>query len=139
MITGGPGTGKTTTVARLLVVQVARCRPDGRVGLATPRIALAAPTGRAAARLGEAIDGVIRADRAAGRILIAEIADAIPTPGPDAPSPARLATGAGRIPPSTRAIRCREDLVVVDEASMVDLPLMAKLVEAVAPTPRPWC
>src|SRR5690606_37711179 len=49
LVTGGPGTGKTTTIARLLVLLVAAADLGGE---ATPRIALAAPTGRAAERMG---------------------------------------------------------------------------------------
>src|SRR5690606_14030084 len=47
-VTGGPGTGKTTTIARLLVLLVAAAALAGRE---PPRIALAAPTGRAAERM----------------------------------------------------------------------------------------
>ncbi len=128
LITGGPGTGKTTTVARLLAAQIAAAHASGQ---APPRIALAAPTGRAAARLGEAIDGVLRADLDAGRLDIAN-ADAIP----------RQARTLHRLlgwQPRRVAFRHDAqhplpfDVVVVDEASMVDLPLMAKLVAAVAP------
>ncbi|MEQ1513160.1 MAG: exodeoxyribonuclease V subunit alpha [Lysobacteraceae bacterium] len=126
LITGGPGTGKTTTVARLLALQVADAHARSRAPL---RIALAAPTGRAAARLGEAIDGVLRADLAAGR-LDATIADAIPR---QARTLHRLlGWQPGRVAFRHDADRPLPfDLVVVDEASMVDLPLMAKLVAAV--------
>ena len=52
VLTGGPGTGKTTTVARLLALVAEQAERDGR---SRPRIALAAPTGKAAARLQEAV------------------------------------------------------------------------------------
>ena len=126
LVTGGPGTGKTTTVARLLALQLQAARSRNAPPL---RIALAAPTGRAAARLGEAIDGVVRADFAAGRVD-ADLAEAIP----------RQARTLHRLlgwQPGRVAFRHDAahplpfDVVVVDEASMVDLPLMAKLVAAV--------
>jgi exodeoxyribonuclease V alpha subunit len=126
LVTGGPGTGKTTTVARLLAASIEAARLRGEP---PPRIALAAPTGRAAARLGEAIDGVLRADLAAGRID-ADVAAWVPT---QARTLHRLLGWLpGRVGFRHHAGHpLREDLVVVDEASMVDLPLMAKLVEAV--------
>lgn len=128
LLTGGPGTGKTTTVARLLATRIAVARASGD---ASPRIALAAPTGRAAVRLAEAIDAVVRADLESGRLDDA-VAEAIPR------SAQTLHRLLGWRPDSVafRHSAARPlpfDLIVVDEASMVDLPLMAKLVDAVAP------
>jgi exodeoxyribonuclease V alpha subunit len=123
LITGGPGTGKTTTVARLLALCALAARD------APLRIALAAPTGRAAARLGEAIDAVLRADAGAGRIDAA-LADVIPRRARTLHR--LLGWRPGRVSFRHDARHPLPfDLVVVDEASMVDLPLMAKLVAAV--------
>jgi exodeoxyribonuclease V alpha subunit len=128
LVTGGPGTGKTTTIARLLLLRIAQSQA---AGVAPPRIALAAPTGRAAERMAASL-------RAAATRLQA-------TPGIDPAWCAALPTEArtlhrllGVIPDSPRfrhdaAHPLPHDLVVVDEASMVDLPLMCKLVEAIGP------
>ena len=131
LLTGGPGTGKTTTVARiLLLLQDAACH----AGTSPPRIALAAPTGRAAARLGEAIDATLARDLAAGRIDN-EAAAAVPR---EAQTLHRLlGWQAHRIGFRHDAAHPLPfDVVVVDEASMVDLPLMARLLAAVPPEAR---
>jgi len=126
LITGGPGTGKTTTVARLLALRLADARMRN---LPAPRIALAAPTGRAAARLGEAIDAVLRADVEGGRI---EEVLAVAVPRRARTLHRLLGARPGRVGFRHDARHPLPfDLVVVDEASMVDLPLMAKLVDAV--------
>src|SRR5690606_23434852 len=52
LVTGGPGTGKTTTIARLLVLLAARAKAAGSKA---PKIALAAPTDRAAERMAESL------------------------------------------------------------------------------------
>lgn len=102
-ITGGPGTGKTWTVGRL----VAAAR---NLGIGVDDIAIAAPTGKAADRLREALTG----DEAIPTATIQRLL--------------RLHRGyTGR--PGERRIPHR--LVIVDEASMIDLPLMARLVGAV--------
>ncbi len=122
IISGGPGTGKTSTVARILALLVEQG------GDAAPRIALAAPTGKAAARLSESIrtakDGLGCAEG---------VTEAIPENtmtlhrllgwrpggyryGPDNPLPV--------------------DVLVVDEVSMVDLPMMARLLAALPPAAR---
>ncbi|MFT3670309.1 MAG: exodeoxyribonuclease V subunit alpha [Pseudoxanthomonas sp.] len=130
LVTGGPGTGKTTTTARLLVLLAAQARLSGHV---PPRVALAAPTGRAAERMAESVRHATQALAAQG--LDADLLAALPTAG------TTLHRLLGTIPDSPRFRHDRDnplsyDVVVVDEASMIDLPLMAKLVDAVAPGTR---
>jgi exodeoxyribonuclease V alpha subunit len=118
VISGGPGTGKTTTVVKILALFLEQ---GGGEGL---RIALAAPTGKAAARLRESIR------RAKGRLQEATaVCELIPD---DVSTVHRLL---GVVPGSSRFRHDSEnplpcDIVVVDEASMVALPLMAKLLQA---------
>ncbi|MEY3019668.1 MAG: exodeoxyribonuclease subunit alpha, partial [Actinomycetota bacterium] len=127
VLTGGPGTGKTTTVARLLAVLLLASGAED-----APRIALAAPTGRAAARLTEAVLGslgpmdvepwvVERLRDAPGRTLHRLL-------GWRAGSPSRFLHDAARPLPF--------DVVVVDEASMVPIARYADLLAALAPTAR---
>lgn len=122
VVSGGPGTGKTTAVARILALLLEQA------GEQPLRIALAAPTGKAAARLTESIRN-------------SKHSRAFPLPA----DPDILA----RIPETAqtlhrllgiRPLRTQPrhhagnplavDVMVVDEASMVDLPLMAKLLAA---------
>lgn len=121
VISGGPGTGKTYTMARLLA-------------LATPlaetplQIRMAAPTGKAAARMEEAI-------RKAKQQLPSELAHAIPE---QAETLHRLL---GYRPGKhgfryDRENQLRLDLLVVDEASMIDVPMMDALLQALPHTSR---
>ncbi|TCJ21987.1 exodeoxyribonuclease V subunit alpha [Nocardioides jejuensis] len=123
VLTGGPGTGKTTTVARILAVLTEQLGPDAR-------IALAAPTGKAAARLQEQI-------LQAGSVLPA--ADAARLAGLRATTIHRL-LGFRRDNHTRfkhdRSNRLPHDLVIVDETSMVSLTMMARLLEAVRPDAR---
>lgn len=117
MVFGGPGTGKTWTVAQIL-------RGWLRGATDSPlRIALAAPTGKAAARLTESVNQAL---------------------GPLAASLPRARTLHDLLGASRDGTRWRHhaaaplpaDVVVVDEVSMVDLDLMTRLLEALAPGTR---
>lgn len=126
LVTGGPGTGKTTTTARLLVLLAAQAQ---QAGIAPPRIALAAPTGRAAERMAESVRHAVQALAASG--IPADLLASLPTTG------TTLHRLLGTVPDSPRFRHHADnplpfDVVVVDEASMIDLPLMTKLVDAVA-------
>lgn len=115
VLAGGPGTGKTTTVARLLAVLAEQPGPP-------PRIALAAPTGKAAARLQEAVAGEL----AAAQLRV-----------PEASTLHRLLgwRPGGRYR-YDHTQRLPFDVVVVDETSMVSLTMMARLLDAVRPIAR---
>ena len=124
VIAGGPGTGKTTTVARLLALVVAQAEAAMS---RRPLIALAAPTGKAAARMAEAVHDEARKmdiDSSVRQLLLELGASTVH----------RLL---GRRPGSSARFRhdrnnkLPHDVVVVDETSMMSLPLMARLVEAV--------
>jgi len=121
IISGGPGTGKTTTVVSILLRLM-------QPGLQPLRIALTAPTGKAAARLEQTIrDGLNTQGRTD---LLAAI--------PRASTLHRL-LGSRRGSPQFRHHAGNPlalDLLVVDEASMVPLPLMAKLFDALPQTTR---
>lgn len=132
VIAGGPGTGKTRTVARLLAVLASSDGSVGGAGAGRPlEIALAAPTGKAAARLQEAIAAAVR--------------EADPPPevarrlaSLDARTLHRLlgARRGGSTFARTASDPLPADVVVVDEVSMVSLPLMARLLDAVRPDAR---
>ncbi|WP_369978194.1 exodeoxyribonuclease V subunit alpha [Xanthomonas bundabergensis] len=126
LVTGGPGTGKTTTIARLLLLRIAQAQASAATA---PRIALAAPTGRAAERMAESLRAAVA--RALDHGIDPALAAALPA------GASTLHRLLGVIPDLPRFRHDADnplpfDLIVVDEASMVDLPLMCKLVEAVA-------
>lgn len=119
VIAGGPGTGKTYTVAALLATMAQR------PGEKFPLVALCAPTGKAAARLGEAV-----AEFAAA-VEDSAVREALG--GLEASTIHRLlgwAWGRGRFEHHERN-RLPHDVVIADEMSMVSLPLAAKLMAAV--------
>jgi exodeoxyribonuclease V alpha subunit len=126
LITGGPGTGKTTTVVRLLgLLQSVALEQEAPL-----RIRLAAPTGKAAARLKASISGAISA-----LPLSEQIRASIPA------EVSTLHKLLGSRPDSRRFRHDRHhplhaDLVVVDEASMMDLEMTASLLDALRPEAR---
>ncbi len=123
VIGGGPGTGKTTTVARILALL------KGLSGTSL-RVAMAAPTGKAAARLQAAVQAQAR--------------DLDPGDRYDLPmlTASTLHRLLGWVPGRTQRFRHDRDnrlpfdIVVVDETSMVSLTMMARLLEAVRPDAR---
>ena len=126
IITGGPGTGKTTTVVRLLALLQAPA-----VEAHQPlRIRLAAPTGKAAARLTESISQQVQSLRGADSVR-----EKIPT---EVTTVHRLLGSR----PGTRHFRHHAgnrlplDVLVVDEASMIDLEMMTNLLDALPPHAR---
>lgn len=124
VISGGPGTGKTTTVVRLLATLLEQ--PGGE----RLAIGLAAPTGKAAARMAEAIRNA-KADL--------PVSDAIKAALPDEARTLHRLLGSRGDSPRVRHDAANPlplDVLVVDEASMVDLALMAKLVAALPPKAR---
>jgi exodeoxyribonuclease V alpha subunit len=116
VLTGGPGTGKTTAIATLLMRLGAEARSSGGIR----RIALCAPTAKAAVRMREAIDDALANE---GESL-ASMADALAI-DPNSGSVHRL-LGIRPDDTATEAILdC--DLVIVDEVSMLELPMLATL------------
>jgi exodeoxyribonuclease V alpha subunit len=128
VLTGGPGTGKTTAVAGLLTL-IAEQHEAGTGQ--PPRIALCAPTGKASTRLQEAVG------EAAAKL--SDPADQARVTGLTASTLHRLL---GWRPDSSvrfkhhRSNRLPHDVIVVDETSMVSLTMMARLLEAVRPDAR---
>lgn len=125
VITGGPGTGKTTTVAKLLALRLLNTQ-----GVGTLRVALTAPTGKAAQRLNESMGRVTQGLNV--DVSVREQLNSI-----------RAATvhrllGWTPIPPERggpftrqRDFPLEADVVLVDEASMLDVNLMCRLMDAI--------
>lgn len=131
VITGGPGTGKTTTVVRLLALLQGIAVQQGRPPL---RIGLAAPTGKAAARLGQSITGALDGLPWAALPLdasgVAVLRDTLPT------QVSTLHRLIGRHPDGPGIRHDAEhplwlDVLVIDEASMVDLELLYDTLQAI--------
>ncbi len=124
IISGGPGTGKTSTVVKILSLLLEQAKNG------PARIALAAPTGKAAARLKESI-GTMSETLGSADAIIERI-------------PREVSTIHRLLGPIAGSVHFRYsdknplpfDVVIVDEASMVALPLMAKLAAALKPDTR---
>ncbi|MCC2604548.1 exodeoxyribonuclease V subunit alpha [Planctobacterium marinum] len=118
VIAGGPGTGKTTTVVRILW---SLCELSRQQGGKQPIIKMVAPTGKAAARLTESVSGAIAK---------------LPSNSTNIPS--ECSTIHRLLGPMPGSVFFRHnsqhplnvDVLVVDEASMIDMPLLAKMLAA---------
>ncbi len=142
VVTGGPGTGKTTTVAKLLSAMVLQQKSG------TPlKVGLAAPTGKAAARMLESLNNSIKDPNIA---LEAKIREAAQVTGKDPDTALQefkeclnvravtLHTLLGRYPGSLKARHNERaplllDVLIVDEVSMVDILMMHSLLSALSP------
>ena len=124
VISGGPGTGKTTTVAKLLAALIQMA------GESKCRIQLAAPTGKAAARLTESLGSTLRS---------LPLTDTQKKSFPREASTLHRLLGAQ---PGSQRLRYHAgnplhlDVLVVDEASMIDLTMMSRLIDALPPHAR---
>ncbi|WP_068265363.1 exodeoxyribonuclease V subunit alpha [Janibacter limosus] len=127
VLAGGPGTGKTSTVAGLLTLLLEQAELSGH----RPRIALAAPTGKAAARLRESVLGSLADLPAQDRDRLGSDIEAV-----------TIHRLLGWRPDSGNRFRrdrrnpLPHDIVIIDEASMLSLTLTARLLEALRPTTR---
>ncbi|MCX6180234.1 MAG: exodeoxyribonuclease V subunit alpha [Chlorobiales bacterium] len=124
VISGGPGTGKTSTVVRILALLLEQ------VGGRKLRIAMATPTGKAAARLKDSVNFFRNSLNCSEEVKLAIPDDVI-----------TIQRMLGTVSGSSRYRHSARnplpfDIVIVDEASMVALPLMIALVEALKPTAR---
>lgn len=131
LVVGGPGTGKTYSLARILAVLL------HEAGEAVPlRVGLAAPTGKAATRMHDSIVAALAEAEVAQHVpawVSRSLTDATPTTihrllGSAHPQRQRFRHDASNPLP--------HDVVVIDETSMVSLPLLARLLEAVRPDAR---
>ncbi len=125
VISGGPGTGKTRTVAALMALLAEAWMEE-----APPQIALCAPTGKAVARLNESISSAM--DQL-------DMPPAVMDLLPRAASTVHRLLGRGRVAATYRYHAdnpLQHDVIIVDEASMLDLTMMVRLVDAMRPDAR---
>lgn len=125
IVLGGPGTGKTTWVARTLAQW-----KDGSV----PPLALCAPTGKASRRMKDVLEAVLRTQGAPDAVLAAL------TDAPSVTVHRLLGTAPARTPRYTHHAGnpLPYKLVIVDEASMMSLDIMARLLDALEPDAQIW-
>ncbi len=143
VVTGGPGTGKTTTVAKLLSAMVLQQKSGTSL-----KVGLAAPTGKAAARMLESLNNSIKDPNIALETKIREAAQ-VTGKAPDTAlqefkeclnvRAVTLHTLLGRFPGSLRARHNERaplllDVLIVDEVSMVDILMMHSLLSALSPS-----
>lgn len=126
VISGGPGTGKTTTVVRILALLLEQWADAGK----KLSIALAAPTGKAAARLKESVQQQKQSLPASE-----EIREAVPEKAVTLHQLLGARRGSGEYR-YTKDNPLPYEVVVIDEASMIDQTMMAKLLEALLPESR---
>ena len=123
VISGGPGTGKTSTVVRILALLAEQALARGE---RPPRVQLLAPTGKAAARLSEAVT-----QAKATLACREEVRDAIHVAASTIHRALGMRSGGTRRARHDATTPLPVDVVVVDEASMVDLALMVRLFDAI--------
>ncbi len=144
VISGGPGTGKTTTVTKLLLTLLCLLRAKGE---SAPRIKLCAPTGKAAGRLGQSLEEQLSSEDAYakddGQISIVDFIKKHSGEGESIGEliPRRASTVHSLIGVHPHSKLCNFnranplpcDILVVDEVSMIDLMLFTKLIDALSP------
>lgn len=141
LLAGGPGTGKTYGVAGLLAVFIEAAIREGKPPEEFPRVALAAPTGKAAARMREAMMEALKPNAERASALGNHLSEDARTYLSGIPAstlhrllgvtPRRSLRGPRFTPRVVDA-----DIVVIDEASMIDLPLFARLLDQLRPDSR---
>ena len=137
IITGGPGTGKTTVLAKLLALL---CADSMDRGESFPIIRLAAPTGKAAQRLATSIQRFLKPDLQESNVtrpnlderIVSHFSKLVPS------TLHRLLGlyGNSPCPKFNRESPIEAEVVVVDEASMMDITLFARLIDALPPNAR---
>ncbi len=128
VISGGPGTGKTSTVVKILALLVEQAAARGEPA---PRMQMVAPTGKAAAHLQGAVQ------RSLSSLACSEAVRAgVPLSASTIHRSLGLRGGSGMRFRHTAENPLEVDVLLVDEASMVDLVLMSRLVDALPPSAR---